>query len=164
MNQQIFKTNFFMAIILPIIIVIVILGIYFIADDVPLWILLLLIIPLILAVAGQKTKLIVDNGVLRYEKVFGGEEVSLKKVSQIIIREVETIVNKTPDTSNNNHSPGINRNVNHVNQERQVEKVFYLLDESGRTIFSFPANLIGFRDRRRFEEAVTAENPNIELY
>lgn len=163
MGQEVFKANFFMAIILPIIITVVILGIY-VVSDVPPWVLVLLIIPVIFAVAGHKTKLIVENGVLRYEKVFGGEEVSLKKVSQIVIREVETIVNKNPDHFNNNQRPGFTRNVNQVDQERKVEKLYYVLDESGRTIFSFPANLVGFRDRRRFEEAIIAENPNIELF
>jgi len=164
MDQEVFKANFFIAIILPIIITVVILGVYFIADNAPYWVLSLLIIPVIFAVAGHKTKLIVEKGVLRYEKVFGGEEVSLNKVSQIVIREVETIVERSPNSINNTQKSGLNINVNQANQERRVEKIVYLLDGSGRTIFSFPANLVGFRDRRRFEEAVITVNPNIEVF
>lgn len=164
MDQEVFKTNFFMAIILPIIITVVILSIYLIADGVPTWVLALLIIPVFFAFAGYKTKLIVENGMLRYIQVFGFDEVSLNKVSKIVIREVEAIVNINPDSFNNNQSSSSNRIVMQRNQERRVEKFFYLLDESGRTIFTFPANLIEFRDRRRFEEAVTYANPNIELF
>lgn len=163
MDQEVFKANFFSAIILPIIITVAILGIYVIADDVPFWLLLFLVIPILFAVAGQKTKLIISDGVLRYEQVFSKEEVDLKKVSQIVIREVETIVEKNSHSVNHNQSSGLQRNINQVNQERKVEKLFYLLDESGRTIFSFPANIVGYRDRRRFEEAVITVNPNIEV-
>lgn len=162
MDQEVFKANFFMAIILPIIITTVILGIYAVTD-VPPWILALLIVPVVFAVAGHKTKLIVDNDVLRYEKVFGGEEISLKKVSQIVLREVETIVNKNPDHFNNHERPGFTRNVNQVDQERKVEKLYYVLDESGRTIFSFPAGLVGRSNRQRFEESITAINPTIDF-
>lgn len=164
-EQEVFKANFFMTFILPIIITVGILVVYFAVDGIPPWILALLIIPVVFAVTGQRTKLIVENGMLRYEKVFGGEEVSLKNVSQIMMREVETIIDKNPDSfTNNQQRQSINRNVNQVNQERKVEKIFYVLDESGRTIFSFPANMVSFRDRRRFEEAISASNPNIQVF
>src|SRR5690625_743060 len=129
MDQEVFKANFFTAIILPIIITVVILGVY-VVTDMPPWVLALLIIPVVFSIAGHKTKLIVDNDVLRYEKVFGGEEISLKKVSKIVVREVETIVNKNTDHFNSQQAPGSTRNVNQVSQERKVEMFYYILDES----------------------------------
>lgn len=158
MDNEVFKVNPFLAIILPLLITVGILIVFFVAD-VPPWILVLLIVPIIFAVTGQKNKLIIRDGILRYEKLFGTQETSLHNVTQIVLREVETIVDKDPSQRDRNK----HQSVGSVNQERKVEMIFYVLDESGRTIFSFPANLISIRDKRRFEEAVSAINSNIEF-
>jgi len=140
--------------------------------DFPIW-----IVPIVLVVGGfvvfsmSKTKIIIEDGFLRYETLGGGEEVDLNKVSQIIIREVETIVNK--DAHHDRVEPQedvklgtirIGGQDQPVNQERQVERIMYFLDADGRTIFSMSANALRFSERRRFAEAVNAVNPDIQVF
>ena len=38
------------------------------------------------------------------------------------------------------------------------------MDDAGRIFFSFPTSLVTRKDRQRFEEAVTAVNPNIQVF
>lgn len=160
MDQHVFKKNNFVAIILPLIIAVIILVAYFKITDLPPWILVAFLIPVFMIIHGQRTKVIIGDGLLRYEQVFRDEEVLLKDVAQIITREVEIIVDR------NEHSQprdGFSIDTNQVNQEREVQKVVYVLDESGRTFFSFPASLISRKDRTRFQEAVTTINPDIRV-
>lgn len=164
MGAAVFKTNPFTAIGLPILITGVILGIYFMVGDMPPWILLLLIVPIVFAVTGQKNKVIITDRHLRYEKLFGSDEVPLDRVAQIVIREVETIVDN--QSNSNNRSLTSNQRGQHqpINQQRKVERLYYVLDDSGRTFLSFPTRLIGGQQRQRFEDAILAVNPNIELF
>lgn len=115
-------------------------------------------------VPAFKTKLIIEDGMLRYEKIGGKEEIDLVKVSQILTREVETIVNRDNESSSSRNSGNKVRFSNTANQERQVKKIIYILDETGRTIFSVPANLVGFTQQTRFKEAIHSINPNIEVF
>lgn len=148
-RQEIFKTGVFSAIIIPIVIAAIMIVFYFAAGDMPAWTLIFLIIPASFAIGGQTTKLIVENDILSYHHGFlfkSYDEVSLKKVTQIVTRVVETWEN---DGENG--------------QTRKTNKISYVLDESGRTFFSFPASLIERKNRHRFEEAINAINPNIEI-
>ena len=61
---------------------------------------------------------------LRYEKLFGGNEVSLDNVFEIVTREVETIVERNQHDQQNARPSGLNfgsNQMNPVNQERKVE-------------------------------------------
>lgn len=160
MDQQIFKANTFIALILPIIIAIGILVAFFNISSLPVWALVALIIPAFIAIHGHRTKVIVDDGILRYEQLFKSEEVELKNVSQIVTREVETIVDRRHDAS---HPNEFGAGHNHVNQEREVKRIVYVLDEAGRTFFSFPASLIGGKKKLSFKESVTNVNPEIQV-
>lgn len=130
--------------------------------ELPLWASVLVLVIGVSAVLGAiKTKIIVHDSFLYYDTLFGRkEEVDLKKVPQIVIREVETIVDRTEPTTQTTH----NRRVHAVNEARQVSRIMYVLDKDGRTIFSFPASLIRFSDRNRFRQAVQAVNPEIETF
>ena len=139
--------------------------VFYFQSDMPAWALLLVgVITFIIVVSSLKTKLIIEENILRYEKVFGWDEVSLDKVSQIIMREVETIVEKDPSSSRDRQRKDFDMQGHRVNEERQVEKIIYVLDESGRTYFSFPARMIGLRNRTRFKEVIHGVNPNIEVF
>lgn len=46
-----------------------------------------MIVPVTFATAGLRIKVIVEGDSLHYRRIFGGDEVSLKKVSQIVIGE-----------------------------------------------------------------------------
>lgn len=164
MEQSTFKTNPIFSIGLPILITAALLVAYFVVKDLPPWILFLLIVPVVFFVTGLKNKIVIADGHLRYEKVFGKQEVPLNKVAQIVMREVETIVDTR--SSPNDNSMRTNRHGHNqpINQERKVEKLYYILDDSGRTFFSFPARLISFNNRQSFEDAVRAVNPNIEVF
>lgn len=172
MNREVFQSN---KIVLFGIIGAVFVGaiIAYIQVRFPIWIL-----PIAFAVGGLivfsslKTKIIIEDGKMRYEKLGGGDEVDLKNIAQIVIREVETIVDKSQN------QPGvqsqgsdvrlgqvrINHNEQNVNQERQVERIVYVFDLEGRTVFSFPASLIRFTQRSKFREAIHMINPAIEVF
>lgn len=172
MNREVFQSN---KIILFIIIAAVYIGItiaYFQANF-SIWILpLVFIAGIFIIFTSLRTKLIIEDGILRYEKLGGGNEVELKNVSEIVMREVETIVDKSNEQRPFQDQGGdvklgsirINNNQQHVDQERKVEKIIYILDGAGRTIFSFPANVIRFTERTRFKEAILAVNSNIQVF
>lgn len=173
MDRTVFQPNR----VIPIVIfAVVIIGsvIGYIQMNLPIW-----IIPIALLVGGfvvfsmYKTKLVIEDGFLRYEKLGGGDEVELSKVSHIVMREVETIVNKESPherdefmnrTDVNLRTIRISDNIRPVDQERKVEKIIYVLDADGRTIFSMPANVVRITERRRFAEAINAVNPNIQVF
>ncbi|MBO1910254.1 hypothetical protein [Sporosarcina sp. 6E9] len=167
MQPQIFKANLLVSVVIPIIIAVVIVALYFTNESMPAWTLLLLIVPVIFSAAQLKTKLVIEKDLLRYEKLFGGNEVSLNNVSEIVTREVETIVERNQQHDNHHVRPSglsfSSNQMNPVNQERKVERLVYVLDASGRTHFSFPAGLIGFKNRQNFIDAVNAANPNITV-
>lgn len=141
--------------------------------DLPIWVLpIVLVIGIFIIFSSIRTKLVVEDGQLRYEKLIGKEEVELKRVSQIVVREIETIVNKSSNHDSNLNqgsdikrgSVTINSNHHHVDQERKIEKYIYILDEAGQTFFSLPANLVSSSQKARFREVVHAVNPNIEVF
>lgn len=153
MHQEVFKTNLFMAVILPTIIfglmILAFLGINSIDGSIPSWVLIFLIIPVVFAVSGQKTKLIVEDDILRYESGLffnNHEEVSLHDVSQIVTRVIETWGTDSDGKT-----------------ERSTKKITYVLDKSGKTFFTFSAGLVGKGNKQRFEETITAINPNIQI-
>jgi len=66
---------------LPLVICGVFLGFYF-QSDMPAWVLVVVgVLALIIIVTPLKTKLVIEKDILRYEKVFGWDEVSLDKVT-----------------------------------------------------------------------------------
>jgi len=167
-DREVFQSNKFIVIGIVVAIVIGLTIVYF-QTDLPIWILLIVaLVGVFVIFSSMKSKVVIEKGLLRYEKIGGGEEVPLNKVSQIVKREVETIVNRNKDgetVQGGGISIGkLKINQQNVNQERQVEKIFYVLDKEGRTFFSFPASLIGFRHRTRFREAVQAVNPDIDVF
>lgn len=172
MNREVFQSN---KIILFLIVAALCIGmtIAYFQADIPIWILPIVFIAGIAFIfSSLKTKIIIEDGLLRYEKLMGGEEVELKGVSQIIMREVETIVNNSHERHAEENQGGdvklgsmrINHKQQHVDQKRQVERIIYILDEAGRTVFSFPANVIRFTERTRFKEAVLSVNSNIQVF
>ena len=153
MHQETFKSNVFITIILPALIfgllMLVFYAIYSVDGALPLWVLIFLIIPTAFAVSGQRTKLMVEDDMLRYQHGFivtSNDEVSLNEVSKIVTRTV--------DTWEDDGEGG---------QKHKTQKVTYVLDESGRTFFSFSARLIDGRNRRRFKETVATINANIKV-
>ena len=146
MNEQVFKQSIIGGIVISVAVVGVFIFLFFVQSVTNPFLFLILLFPVIFILGIQKTKLVIENDVLRYEKLFGGEEISL-------------------NTKNQNRS-GISFGGNNqaVNQERSTEKVVYVIDDAGRTFFSFPAGLVTRKDRSRFEEAVTAINPNIQVF
>lgn len=132
------------------------------------------VIVIFIAITTLKTKVVIEDGMLRYEKLFGGEEVELKHVAQIVVREVETIVDNHKNDPSRHSLDDRNVDVKfgnirindgpRVDQERKVEKIVYVIDEMGRTMFSFPAGVIRFTERKRFREAIQHVNPNIHVF
>lgn len=149
MHQEVFKESVFKVIILPVTIATVMLGFYFVADDIPTWSLILLVVPAGLAFGGQSTKLFIEDDTLRYQSglfIKKNEEVSLHDVTKIVTRVVETW-----DTNSDGET------------ERSTAKITYVLDKTGKTFFSFSASLIRRGNRQRFKEILTAINPNIQI-
>ncbi len=172
MSNETFQANKFVVIGIVIVVCAAFIFAYFVSD-LPIW-----VIPIVagmgavIVVSSIKTKVVIEDGLLRYEKWGGGDEVPLARVSQIVTREVETIVNRTVSgsSSHGSNTGGVTLgkirlgNNENIEQERSTEKVVYVLDEAGRTIFSFPASMIGFKHRTRFKDAVNAVNPKIEVF
>lgn len=140
-------------------------------DNIPILVLpVAYLISLFIWITSIRTKVIIENGSLRYERLIGGEEVALQDVAQIVQREVETIVDKNRDGERSRRS-GRGMRIGNVrfgdgkpvNEEREVKKIIYVMDEAGRTIFSFPANVIRFSERQRFREIVQKSNPKIRV-
>ena len=153
MQQEVFKSNVFLTVILPALIfsllMLMFYGIYSIDGALPLWVLIFLIIPTAFAVSGQRTKLIVVDDMLHYQHgfiVMSRDEVSLNEVSKIITRTV--------DTWEDDGEGG---------RKQKTHQITYVLDESGRTFFSFPARLIGGKNELRFKETVAAINANVKV-
>ena len=107
MQPQIFKANLLVSVVIPIIIAVVIVILYFTNESMPAWTLLLLIVPVIFSAAQLKTKLVIENDLLRYEKLFGGNEVSLNDVAESDKREIETIVDRNQHDSHNVRPSGL---------------------------------------------------------
>jgi len=171
LSREVFQTNKYIVIGIVSAIFIGITIFYFQVDFPILVLPIVAVIGLLVIISTIKTKVVIENGFLRYEKIGRGEEVDLKKVGQIVTREVETIVDrKTDRTDRTSQNSGFSKgkfginNHHNVDQERKIEKVVYVIDKEGRTFFSFPGNLIGFRQRTRFREAVQAVNPQIEVF
>lgn len=164
MDREVFQSNKMIAFITVIVIFIGVTIAYLKADFPIEMFAVASIFGVLFLLPALKTKLIIEDGMLRYEKRGGKEEVELAKVSQILAREVETIVNKDNEPSSFQSSGSRIKFSNNLNQERQVQKVIYILDGAGRTILSVPANLVGFTQRIRFKEAIHAVNPNIEVF
>lgn len=173
MERAVFQSN---KVILIAIITAIFIGsiIVYLQTDLPIWIIpIVLVAGVFFIFASIKTKLVIEDGMLRYEKLTGGDEADLQKVSHIVMREVETIVDNSPmNHSQHNREEDVkfgnirinNNNQQQVDQERKVEKLIYVLDDSGRTFFSFPANVVRFTHRTRFKEAIQAVNPDIQVF
>src|SRR5690625_2895180 len=150
MNREVFQSNKIILFLIIGAICIVATIVYFQAEF-PIWILpIVYIVGIFIIFTSIKTKIIIENGKLRYEKLGGGEEVDLKNVAQIIVREVETIVDRSSKNESSQHQGGdiriggisITGKQRNVDQERKVERIVYVLDLEERTVFSFPANII----------------------
>lgn len=172
MTREVFQSNKIILFLIVGAVCIIATGVYFQADF-PVWILpIVYIVGFFIIFSSLKTKIIIEDGRLRYEKFGGGEEVDLKNVTQIIVREVETIVDRNSKHESNEHQGGdiriggisITGNQRNVDQERKVERIVYVLDLEGRTVFSFPANTIRFTQRAKFREAIHMVNPTIEVF
>ncbi|MFD2133354.1 hypothetical protein ACFSKI_19245 [Pseudogracilibacillus auburnensis] len=153
MHQEVFKKNFFVVIILPVAIFVIMSiafrGIYSIDGSVPIWVLVFYIIPVAFAIGGQVEKVIVEDGMLYYKHGFiikKQDEVSLNEVSRIEVRAVKEWVKDSDGKS-----------------ELKTNKYAYVLGESGQIFFTFNADFIRKRNRQRFEDAVTTFNPTIEV-
>lgn len=154
MNQEVFKGNYFVVAILPVLTFIFItagiIALFNIDNNIPIWAYTFYIIPIVFAMAGQATKLIVEDGILRYEYgiIFKRvEEVDLKNVSKIEIRMVEKWV------EDSDGKPEIER-----------KKYAYVMDDSDRVFFPFSADLINRKNRPRFEAAINEVNPIIKIH
>lgn len=170
MNREVFQSNKIVAVSMTAVVFIGV-TIAYLKAGMPIWIFAIaFVFGLLLIIPAFTTKLIIEDGMLRYKKIFGGEEVELENVSQIVIREVETIVDSNQHSSFQESSSGIQAgglmigNQQQTNQERQVKKFIYILDDVGRTMFSIPANIVGFTQRTRFKEAIHLVNPNIDVF
>lgn len=172
MNQEVFQSNKVILFLIVGAFCMIATVVYFQAEF-PIWILpIVYIVGVFIIFTSLKTKVIIENGKLRYEKLGGGEEVDLKNVAQIIVREVETIVDRNSKHESSQHQGGdirvgsisVTGNQRNVDQERKVERIVYVLDLEGRTVFSFPANIIRFTQRSKFRDAIHIINPNIEVF
>lgn len=121
--------------------------------DMPFWIFAIgSLFGILFLIPAFKTKLIIEDGMLSYKKLGSGEEVDLKKVSQILTREIELIVNKNNNQSafeDSGEEIRINDNQLHADQERQIPKNIYILDGSGRTIFQTSLDLLNEQDLKK---------------
>ena len=163
MNQQVFKQSLIGGIVISVVIVGVFIFFLTTADNFNPLLFLILLLPVVFIIGLQKTKLVIEDDVLRYEKLGGSEEISLKNVSQIITREIEVITTNNLNTFNHNRKQDSIQNMR-PGTERSTQKVVYVMDSTGRTFFSFPASLVTRKDRQRFSDAVAAVNPNIEVF
>ena len=163
MNQEVFKQSIIGGVVVTIAIIGVFSFFFFGQGNTSPLLFLILLLPIVFIGGLLKTKLVIEDDVLRYEKIFGGEEISLKNVAQILTREMEFINTSNLSDFNHNRKQGLSQNMA-VGESRSTQKVVYVMDDTGRTFFSFPASLVTRKDRRRFEDAVTAVNPNIQLF
>ena len=164
MNQHVFKQSIIGGVVVTVALLGVFSFFFFGQGNTSPLLFLLLLLPVLFIVGLLKTKLVIEDDVLRYVKIIGGEEISLKNVAQIVTREIEIINTSNVSDFNRNRKQNSGRNMIVGDQERSTQKVVYVIDDAGRTFFSFPAGLVTRKDRQRFEEAVTAVNPNIQLF
>lgn len=149
MKQEVFKAGILYTIIIPTVISAIILGLFFTIEGIPSWLLVFLIIPAVFAITGQTTRLVVEGNILHYQHgliIKQNDEVSLHQVEQIVMRVIET----WERDSEGNHT------------SRRV-RIIYVLDDSGKTYFSFPANLVNKGNKLRFKEVINNINPNIHF-
>lgn len=169
MNEEVFESNRVVIFSVVVILNIGLIIAYFMTDF-PLWfVLVALPVSILIGISTMKTKLIIKDGHLRYETWTGGEEVDLMNVGQIVTREVETVRGRTTGPSGTGTQPsgisvGSVKLSSAEDQERQTEKVIYIIDQDGRTFFSFPASMVGRKHRTRFREGIHAVNPEIDVF
>lgn len=166
-NQQVFKQSIVGGIVLSVAALGALIFFYYLQGNTSPMLFLILLLPVLFIFGLLKTKLVIEDGVLRYVKIIGGEEIALKNVAQIVTREIEVITTTShADNHNRNQSQGLSFGSNQqaVNQERSTQKVIYVLDDAGRTFFSFPASFITRKDRQRIQDAITAVNLNIQVF
>lgn len=166
MNSEVFKGFKFLEVGITLALFCVFLALYS-KVGIPTWALFFIAIPcFIIILSALKTKVVIEDGSLRYERLGRVEKIELEKVTEILIREVEEFVNEDGNTIND--SAGItigNIRLSNSTQEqkRVVKKIIYLMDKEDQTFFSFPASMIRHKDRLRFIEAVKTVNANIKI-
>lgn len=162
MNKNVFKQNTTRLVVIPAVLTVVFLFLFFGYGNWPFELLFLVIFPIALIYSGIKTKLVIEEDVLRYHMLIGNKEISLKDVSQIVTRELEII--STSNLSDFTHHTKQAPIQDIKPEEKQSTEVrFHLLDKSGKSILSFPAYLINPEDQSRFEDTVTTINPRIKI-
>ncbi|MHA6261088.1 hypothetical protein ACXYMX_14470 [Sporosarcina sp. CAU 1771] len=146
MIQEVFKQNLILVLIAPVVASVVasvvFVYLFMTIPDFPLWAALFFLIPIILLIAGLRTKLIVEKDTLFFQRVFGSDKAMVMDVAHFASR-----VDVTYDSDNKSSS----------------KLVVDVHDKTGNRLFSFPANLIKGNNRRRFEEVMTSVNPDIKF-
>lgn len=144
MHQEVFKSSFLSAVIVPTIIAIGLFSFYYYITSkhgsFPVWTLLLLFIPIILAIEGQSKKLIVEGDTIRYKRIFPIRRDDMVSLHDVYGFKADYIVSNTDDSST---------------------KVIYIIDRQGDLIFSFPGSLLRNSNINRFKTAILAINPDI---
>jgi hypothetical protein len=135
MNREVFRVDIVGKILFAVIFSAILILLAFLSKKV--WLIMLLAIPIVLFINDVKTKLVIENGMLRFERLRTVDEISLNEVNQFM---TQTIVSSPSDS-----------------------KLVHVVDRTGRTQFKFPLAYITDKNRRRFEEKVLGINGNVEF-
>lgn len=138
MERHVFKGNVLGLIIVNFAIVTVVIVIGFTTFKTPV-VFLLWLITLFTAIRVAKNKLTIEDGILRFDRMFNSKEIALTDVSEIVLYE-------------------------DPNSDGQEKRYMYVVDQTGKTFFRFPISYISKNnDHIRFKKAVIAASPETKV-
>lgn len=141
MEKQVFKGGTFIGVIINFVITTIIIVIAYNALKTPV-VFLLWFVTLFMAIGGVRNRLIIENGILRFDRLINSKEIPLEEISEIVLYE---------DAERNT-------------SEGQQKEYVYVTDQTNRTVFKFPyAYVMGRDDNQRFKDSIHATNPEIKV-
>lgn len=135
MSREVFGVDMLGKLLFAVIFSAILISLAFLSNKI--WLFLLLVIPIAFFINDIKTKLVIENGMLRYERLRTFDEISLNDVDQLMTQTIAS-------SSSGN-------------------KLVHVVDKTGKTQFKFPLAYITDKNRRRFEEKVLASNGSIQF-
>lgn len=140
MERQVFKRGFTI-IVLTLLFVTIAVGIIYNTTQNALVFLVLLAF-VIYSVVAMRNKLVIEHGVMYFQRLMFSKEIPLEEVSQISLERIDTMER---------------------DEEKSSERYVVVYDNNGKFIFKFPFTYVAGRDKQRFIDTVHASNPETHI-
>lgn len=141
MEKQVFRGGTFVGVLINFVITTIIIVLAYNAFKAPV-VLLFWFVTLFMAIGAVRNRLIIEDGILRFDRLMKSKEIPLMDISEIVFYE-----DAHSDTSG-----------------ESKKKYVYVSDQTNRTVFKFPYSYVmGRKDIQRFKDTIHASNPEIKV-